>query len=155
MWDMVGSAVEYAADHHKRIHDEEIYHFVNDSDQACQPAAVSFKSKFLDSEADEEQTSALTTVIETLYRKYQDDNFQASEVATYAGKAEDYAIAFKDALEHAAGKPIKIISSTTVSWRLKALVGAPVKLGSKILVLKYNAEHQGGNFRVETVDEAA
>jgi hypothetical protein len=154
-WDMVGSAVEYAADQHKRILDEEFYHFVNDSDQACQPAAVSFKSKFLDSEADEEQTSALTTVIETLHHKYQDDNFQASEVATYAGKAEDYAIAFKDALERAAGKPIKIISSTTVSWRLKALVGAPVKLGSKILVLKYNAEHQGGNFRVETVDDAA
>jgi hypothetical protein len=33
------------------------------------------------------------------------------------GKAEPDAIAFRDALEHAAGKPLKIISATTVAWR--------------------------------------
>ena len=38
----------------------------------------------------------------------------------------------------------------TVSWRLKALAGAPVVIRKQIFVLKYKADHGGGKFAIET-----
>ena len=145
-WEMVGSAVEHAAKCHTELTEEEVNAFVVDP-PPCTPRPVYFKTMFLDSEADEEQTSALVTVLETLYRKWP-DSFQAREAATYAGQAEEGAIAFKDALELAAGKGIKIISATTIAWRLKALADAPVRVGNKMLVLTYNPHHEGGMFKI-------
>jgi hypothetical protein len=145
-WEMVGPAVEYAAQYHTELTQEEVNAFVIDP-PTCQPRAVSFKTMFLDSEADEEQTSALVTVLETLHRKWP-VSFQAREVATYAGEAEESAIAFKDALQLAAGKAIKIISATTIAWRLKALADAPVRVDDKVLVLTYEAHHHGGMFKI-------
>ena len=91
-------------------------------------------------------------MLDVLHRRWP-EGFQASDVAHYAGKAEPDAIAFRDALEHAAGKPLKIISATTVAWRLKALAGAPVRIREQIFVLKYKADvgGHGGTFSVGPV----
>jgi hypothetical protein len=145
-WEMVGSAVEHAAQCHVELTKEEVKAFVADP-PPYPPREVHFKTMFLDSEADEEQTSALVTVLETLHRQWP-YGFQAREVATYASQAEEGAIAFKDALELAAGKAIKIVSSTTIAWRLKALVDAPARIGDKIVALSYNPHHQSGMFKV-------
>jgi hypothetical protein len=80
--------------------------------------------------------------------------FQASEVALHAGKAEDPSIAFKIALEMAAGKPIKIVSAPVINWRLQAVADTPASLGHKTLVLRYvkpTREGRYGGFRVETM----
>jgi len=60
---------------------------------------------------------------------------------------------FKAALEQAAGKLLPIITSTTVTWRLKALIDAPVLVGKHVLVLRYAPDEakNGGFFRVEPV----
>ena len=84
----------------------------------------------------------------SVLRRRWPQNFQASEVSAYAGQAEDTAIAFRSALEHAAGKALRIISATTVAWRLKALADAPVQIGNEVLVLKYKPDHEGGSFSV-------
>jgi hypothetical protein len=91
-------------------------------------------------------------VLDVLHRRWP-ESFQASDVANYAGKAEPDAIAFRDALEHAAGKPLKIISSTTVAWRLKALTDAPVRIRDRVFALKYKPDvgGHGGTFAVGPV----
>jgi hypothetical protein len=80
--------------------------------------------------------------------------FQAAEVARYAGEAEEGAIAFRSALEHAAGKALKVVTSTTVAWRLKGLVEAPVQVSNQVLVLRHvsDANRHGGWFSVVPLD---
>jgi hypothetical protein len=137
-WEMVGSAVENAADEHARAR------------QGITPPT--FRELFLAGENDEEQTSSLATVLEVLHRKWPAaELFHAREVATYAGCAEEGSIAFKAALEMACGIPIKIISSPVINWRLQAITDAPVVLGDKMLVLQYvkpNRDGRYGGFRV-------
>jgi hypothetical protein len=148
-WDMVGSAVEHAAEQHARLSENEIRWLVGESHPTCPASKIEFKKLFLGSEQDDEQASSLAIVLDVLRRLWP-EGFQASDVSHYAGKAEPDAIAFRDALEHAAGKPLKIISATTVAWRLKALAGAPVVIGKQIFVLKYKADvgGHGGTFSV-------
>jgi hypothetical protein len=146
-WEMVGSAVEHAAQCHSTLIEEEVHALVVDP-PPCPPTPIYFQRMFLDSEADDEQSANLATVLETLYRRWRTAEFQAREVASFAGQAEEDAIAFKDALELAAGRSIKIISSTMIAWRLKAVVNAPVRVGNRTLVLTYLPHHQGGAFRV-------
>jgi hypothetical protein len=74
-------------------------------------------------------------------------------VSSYAGQGEISAIEFRAALEQASGKPLLLITPTSVSWRLKALVDAPVLVGERVLALRYAADKtkNGGFFRVEPV----
>jgi len=145
-WDMVGSAVEYAAAQHA----EQTKWLVADSDVACPPRPIEFKKMFLEGEADDEQANSLATVVDVLRRVWP-NGCQARNVASYAGRDDDEAKDFKAALEMASGKSLKIISATTVAWRLKGLTDAPVKVGSAVLVLKYEPDHHGGQFAVRTV----
>jgi hypothetical protein len=102
--------------------------------------------------ADHQEAGSLATVLEVLRRRWP-QGFQASEVAEYAGRAEPDAIAFRDALEHAAGKPLKLVSSTTVAWRLKALTDAPVMIRENVFAMKYKPDpgRHGGIFCVDRV----
>jgi hypothetical protein len=148
-WDIAGSAVEFAA---RQVH-EHAKGLVIDPITYCPPQPFSFKSLFLEGETDEEQTSSLITVLETLHRRWGTETFQAREVSAYAGEAETDSIAFRAALELATGNPIKIISSPVINWRLQAICDAPVTVGAQTLVLKYakpNRDGRGGGFRVYT-----
>jgi hypothetical protein len=149
-WDLVGSAVEYAA----KLAVEEVEWLVADPHPICPPTRISFKDIFLAGETDEEQTSALATVLDALLNRWP-NGFKASDVSSYASQGEISAIEFKAALEQASGKPLLIITPTTVTWRLKALVDAPVLVGERVLVLRYvpDKSKNGGLFRVEPVRE--
>ena len=151
-WEMVGSAVEHAAEQHARLTENETRWFVGEPHPTCPASKIEFKKLFLGSEQDDEQTSSLAIVLDVLLRRWP-EGFQASDVANYAGRAEQDAIAFRDALEHAAGKPLKIISSTTVAWRLKALTDAPVRIRDRVFALKYKPDvgGHGGTFSVGPV----
>jgi hypothetical protein len=71
-------------------------------------------------------------------------------LAFYAAAADDGAVAFRGALELASGKALKVISATSVNWKLKALVDAPVQIASDLLTLRYKADDRGGRFVVDT-----
>jgi hypothetical protein len=99
-------------------------------------------------EADEEQSSALATVLDALNTRWP-GGFKATELVGFVGGANEQAINFKAALEQAAGKPLPIITATAITWRLKALIDAPVRVGDHVLALRYAAERgHGGTFVV-------
>jgi hypothetical protein len=146
-WDMVGSAIEFAADQHTLLSAQEVAGFVADPDPVP-PRTISFAEIFLAGEAQDEQDNSMAIVLDVLSRRWP-NGFQAANVAHYAGEAEEGAIAFRDALELASGKPLKIISATTVTWRLKALADAPVDIGVRRLVLRYQPNTHAGSFVVK------
>ena len=137
-WEMIGSAVENAADEHAR------------TQQGIVPPT--FRTLFLAGEDDEEQTSSLLTVLDLLRHRWPKEAlFQAREVAAYASQVEEEPIAFKAALEMACGTPIKIISAPVINWRLQAITDAPVMTGGIILVLQYvkpDRAGRNGGFKV-------
>jgi hypothetical protein len=142
-WHLVGSAVEHAA----KLHTEYVKWLTADWNNNCPPMEISFRKLFLSGEADDEQTCSLAVVLDVL-RHHWAAGCKASDVAQFAGQASEEAIEFKASLEQASGKPLPDITTTTVSWRLKALTGAPVKVGDDLLVLRYQPGKQGGVFTV-------
>jgi hypothetical protein len=149
-WDLVGSAVEYAAQQHMESDTERIKHFLAVPHPTCPALPVTFKKLFDETETDDEQATSLALVISTLKNQF-GKTFKAGEVAVYAGLAEPGAIAFRSAIEIASGKSMPIISSTIVSWRLKALKDAPVEIDGKVFALHFDTHHQGGEFSVAEV----
>jgi hypothetical protein len=89
-------------------------------------------------------------VLEVLRTRWPDGCF-ARDVAAYAGNSEEAAIEFKAVLEQASGKPIKLVTATTISWQLKALQDAPVQTAGGTFVLRYQPHNMGGKFIVEKV----
>jgi hypothetical protein len=80
-WDMIGSAVEFAAEQHLKLVNDEKQWFVYEPTHEPEPTEVDFKSMFLDSEDDEEQSSSLAEVLDVLRRKWPNGAlFQASDV---------------------------------------------------------------------------
>jgi hypothetical protein len=147
MWfHLIGSAIEHAAAQHA----EHVKTLAMDADPAYTPTTISFRGLFLLGEAEEEQSSALATVLEVIRAKWP-YGCRASEVAAHAGAAEEGAIEFRSALEQASGKALKVITATTVNWRLKALVDAPVTVDLGILVLRYMPDHDAGTFVVDEI----
>ena len=141
---LVGAAVEHAAAQHK-AHVESL---TMDAHKSCPPQEVAFRSLFLAGETEDEQATSLATVLEVLRAEWP-SGCTAKQVATHAGQATDSAIAFKSALETAAGKAIKIVTPTTVSWRLKAITDAPVRVGDRAMSLKYKPDrYDGGRFTI-------
>lgn len=147
-WHLVGSAVEHAA----RQHAEHVAAMVMDGLAGCPPMPVSFRAMFQAGEVEEEQTSALATVLDVFGHRWP-HGCKASEVATYAGAADEGAIEFKSALEQATGKAIRIVTSTIVTWRLKAIADAPVLIADRIVALRYmpDGSGNGGIFQVKEV----
>ena len=147
MWyHLIGSAIEHAAAQHAG-HVEAL---AMDAHPTCRPITISFRRLFLLGEAEEEQSSALATVLEVIRAKWP-QGCRAREVAAHAGAAEEGAIEFKAALEQASGKAIKVVTATTITWRLKALLDAPVALDGGILVLRYLPDHDAGTFVVKEI----
>jgi hypothetical protein len=103
------------------------------------------------SEAEDEQVLGLTTVLDTLRRRYGTRMFSTAEVATFAGHDEDEAIAFKGALEMASGKALPIISAISVVSRLESLVGALVALDDATVALRYKPHRQDGSFFIARI----
>jgi hypothetical protein len=149
-WHLVGSAVEHAAKLHAKDMAERVAALVDDP-PACPPKEISFRTLFLSGEADEEQSSGLATVLDVLRTRWT-RGCEAKDVAAYAGAADEGSIAFRAALELASGKALKVITATTVNWRLKALMDAPVQINDRILTLKYTADDHGGKFTVAEKD---
>jgi hypothetical protein len=145
-WHLIGSAIEYAAAQHV----EHIEATVMDVHATCRPITISFRRLFLLGEVEEEQSSALATVLEVIHTKWP-YGCRAREVAAYAGAAEEGAIEFKAALEQASGKAIKVVTATTITWKLKAQLDAPVALDGGILVLRYLPDHDAGTFVVSEI----
>jgi hypothetical protein len=149
-WHLVGSAVEYAAAQHAQIAGERVKWRLADPHPICPPAPIRFADLFLAGEADEEQSAGLATVLDILRRRWP-NGFKSADVASYAGEAEEGAIAFRAALEQASGKVLKIISSPRIAWRLKGLIDAPVIVGDVTLVLLRAAGHEGAEFTVREI----
>ncbi len=149
-WHLVGSAVEHAAGQHVQIAEEEVRCLVADPHTTCPPAPIRFAELFLAGEADEEQSAGLATVLDVLRRRWP-NGFKSADVASYAGEAEEGAIAFKAALEQASGKILTLISSSKIGWLLKGLIDAPVVVGEITLVLRRAAGHEGAEFSVREI----
>ena len=143
----MGSVVEHAAAQHARTVEDEVKWLVADPHPTCPPVPIRFAELFLAGEADEEQSAGLATVLDVLRRKWP-TGCKSADVARYAGEAEEGAIAFRTALEQASGKPLRIISSPTIAWCLKALIDTPVIVGKITLVLRRAATHEGAEFTV-------
>jgi hypothetical protein len=148
-WHLVGSAVEHAAVQHARTVEDEVK-WLADPHPTCPPAPIRFAELFLAGEADEEQSAGLAIVLDVLRRKWP-IGFKSADVARYAGEAEEGAIAFRTALEQASGKPLRIISSPTIAWCLKALIDTPVIVGDITLVLQRTPGHEGAGYTVRTI----
>jgi hypothetical protein len=168
-WDMIGSAVEFAARQHKALVEEEKHHFVYEPTGEPEPVTVNFKTLFLASEDDEEQSGSLASVLDVLRREWPDTLFQAGDVvkkifhaagnvsysAMLAEEADTQAAGFKAALELACGKPVAIVSAPSINWKLQAIKDAPALVDGKILVLKYqkpDSNRHGGGFKVEELN---
>jgi hypothetical protein len=149
-WHLVGSAVEHAAAQHVRIDEEKVRWFVADPHPICPPAPISFTDLFVSGEGGDEQASSLATVLHVLRTKWR-AGCKAAEVAGYAVLTDEAATEFRDAIEQASGKAMKMITATAVTWRLKAVADAPVVVGNDTLVLRYNPGNQGGTFLVRSI----
>jgi hypothetical protein len=151
------------------VEDEEKWHVNDQADAAMKPAAVNFKTMFLDAEEDEEQTCSLASVLDVLRSKWPGGAvfqagdvvksiFRASENASYAAsiaeQAAEASAGFKAALELASGKPVPNVSAPAINWRLQAIKDSPAIVDGKTLVLRYtkpDRDGRGGGFRVESL----
>ena len=153
-WDLIGAAVEHAAG----LAVEYVEGFAVDACPTCPPARISFKDLFRRAESEDMQTESITIVLERL-RHLWPSGFSASSLVSYMTDVSDETLALKTALEGADDRqrPISSVSSTILSWRLKALKDRPVAVddGRAMLVLRYDRRHQGGLFRVEKQSIAA
>jgi len=137
-WELVGSAVEHAAQHHQRIA-KETTDWLIAAPPSCPPEPISFRDLFLGGEAEDEQANALVEVLTRLRGTWPNgEKFEAREVMSLA--TEDPK--FRAALEQASGKAIKEPSPTILAWRLKALRDAPVLIsnpaGQQVVALRYS-----------------
>jgi hypothetical protein len=163
-WDMIGSAVEFAAKQHQKLVEDEKHWFVYEPTDKPEPSAVDFKSMFLDSEDDEEQSSSLASVLDVLRSKWPKAAlFQASDVVRHCLSTDFHynftseATSFKADLELACGKSIAIVSAPVITWRLKAIIDQPAVVEGKTLVLRYkkpNRDGRYGGFKIEEIKAA-
>jgi hypothetical protein len=144
---LVGSAVEHAA----KQHTGHVAAATMDAHKTCKPSMIDFSQMFLAGEADEEQTNGLIIVLDVL-RKEWPYGCPAREIATHAGQLNEAAIEFRAALEEASGKSIKVITATTITWRLKALVDAPVQMPDGVFALRFlSNDKESGVFTVRKI----
>jgi hypothetical protein len=146
-WRLIGSAYEHAV---KCV----IKRWPRNT--GAQPEPLSFRKQFLSNDGDDEQGSALATVL-GLLRAQWPGTFTAADVLAYAyafgdPAAANFAREFFDAIEAATGRnPPREYSARSLSWRLKALIDAPVEHDGKLLCLRWNALHQANQFEVQVL----
>lgn len=151
-WDLIGSAVEHAADLH---HNEEERKQKKEKEQP-----VRFKEMFLQSEEANDESVGAADVLRILYENYP-EGFQSSQIANAlknddvfaGGGIHEWAGQLRAGLEQVSGRLLRgrDISTTVVTWRLKGMVNMPVRVGKDdVLVLHFKPDHQGGVFIVES-----
>ena len=145
-WHLVGSAVENAS----RQHAGHVAALTLDAHPSCPPLPVCFKSMFLAGEVADEQACSLTTVLAVIRARWP-SGASPSEVAAYTGSADEGAIEFKTALELASGKAIKVVTPIVLTWRLKAVTDAPVRMSDGDYALRYLPDHNNPLFVVRAV----
>jgi hypothetical protein len=124
-WNFIGAAAEHAA---------------------AEP--IRFKDLFLAGEAEDEQGCSRATVLDEIRDRWP-SGASASEIASYAGAYTDNP--FWLAIEAASQKKIKVMSAHTLTWCLKALLGAPTPVGNEVLVLDSVTGNRGGMFVVKAI----
>jgi hypothetical protein len=117
---------------------------------------VSFQEMFQSVEQDDEETVGTAEVLGILRRPQFAQGFTSNMVADMLNIGDlpgddSWCSKVKTGLEQTSGKLLPVISSTTVAWRLKAIVDAPVQVGDKVLVLQWTPHHEGGMFAVDEV----
>jgi hypothetical protein len=142
--DIVGSAVEFAAE----VVSDEIEGFVADSPPQCPPARVSFKNLLIAGEEGDEDNAGLASLLAMLRDKWGEFAFEGGELAGYLepenGPPSPAAREMLASLERASGGgPLRPVSASAVSWRLKKLVNAPVQIGDQTFVLIRNETARG------------
>jgi hypothetical protein len=107
---------------------------------------------FLAGEADDEESSSLVTVLDVIMDKWP-YGAKSSDIAGYASEMGGSGAAFRAAIELASGKGMPTVTATSVTWRLKALVDAPVSIGGKVFCLRYLPDRtkSGGTFGVKPI----
>ena len=135
--DVVGSAVEFAAE----VVSDEVRGFVADAPSVCTPTPISFREMFLAGEEGDEESTGLSALLAMLLAKWGETFFKASDVSRYL-EPDGGVPPSQDAremlatLERATGdKPLRRVTPTSVSWRLKKLTNTPVRVGNETLVL--------------------
>jgi hypothetical protein len=136
--DLVGSAVEFASE----VVAAEIDGFVADPLLQCPPTLVSFKNLFAVGEERDEENVGLAELLRLLRAKWGESSFKAGDLARYLETENEPpsqdAREMHTVLERADDKPLRPVTSTTVSWRLKKLANAPVRVGDETLILRRN-----------------
>lgn len=143
-WDLVGSAVEHAAGLLAQEHG--VNRCQTDRSDPSSAVAVRFRDLFNNSEAEEEQTSALANILAILRDRWP-YRFQAVDVARLLAETEN-GINLKSLIEQATGKPMPVTSAVATTWRLKTLADSPVQSGDHVLTLRRLPHHEGNWFEV-------
>jgi hypothetical protein len=147
-WGLIGAAIEHAA----RCHvDRPDLH-----NSACPPEVIIFRNEFLDNDLEDEQGHALIISL-TLLHKWWPGTFRSSDILSFTknqfnSDSSAFSEEFFDALEAATGQPPpKAYSARTLTWRLKAIVDAPVLINGKLMELQFTPHHDGGLFAVREI----
>jgi hypothetical protein len=144
-WEMAGSAVEHAAEHHAA--------WCGGEGGATR---IDLAELFLEGEDESEEDCSLRDVLSRLCTIFGVGVwFTAQELIPYvdteAFGADEGAEELRHALEAAAQKSLPNVSSKTVTVRLRAITDNPVMIGADTFVLRRQVEHQAIRFRVEKV----
>ena len=140
----MGSAVEHAAG--LIAPDCGLASCPSDRGDKASAAALRFRDLFSEYEAEEEQTSALVSILELLRGRWP-YRFRAADVARFLTETEA-GIELKSLIEQATGKPIPVVSASALTWQLKALPESPVQCGDRVLTLRRLPSHEAAWFEI-------
>jgi hypothetical protein len=146
---LAGSAVEFAA----KQHAEYANGFAVDINKRCMPQIIDFGNLFLSGETEDEQSSALVTVLSILKSHWATTKtFTARQIVGIINEETEEASELRTALEIASEKSFKTIpSASTVTWQLKAIQEKPTEIEKELYQLRVTRENQAFRFRVEIV----
>jgi hypothetical protein len=118
--DIVGSAAEFAAE----VASDEIEWFVRDIPPQCPPVRISFKNLLIAGEEEDEDNAGLASLLAMLREKWGEFAFKGGDLARYFepenGPPSPDAREMLASLERAGGGgPLRPVSASAVSWRLK------------------------------------
>jgi hypothetical protein len=162
-WDLVGSAVEHAAEQHRELALAGLADDAADParwvQESCRPEAVAFDRMFEAGEREDEQNSAVGQLLLKLRQYFmlapepRQEGFTARDVAVFAQTPDDQpAKELRELLDAAAEQSVRRLmreagSATVqaVAKRLQAVVGNPVVVGGEQLSLRYEPVPDGSS----------
>lgn len=147
-WHLVGSAVEHAAAQYQA----HVAALTLDLNPVCKPEAVSFAAMFKSADEEDEQTVAVMVVLKALRSRWP-GGCRSAEIAGFLSEGTAAAVELKSAIEQASSKALQVIAPTPLTWRLKAILGAPVEVPGETIELQFTPDPSGngGLFRVRSI----